>query len=63
MAMSEQDSVKMAQLLKEAMAELGTPVNRQRMVFAAKHAYMQYTAFVNEGFTAAQALQLVIAKL
>ena len=61
--MAEDDAVKMAQLLKEAMAELANPIARQKVVFRAKCAYMEYTAYVNEGFTSAQALQLVIAKL
>jgi ABC-type xylose transport system substrate-binding protein len=61
--MSEQDTVKLAQLLKSAMEEMNTPVAKERLVFNARYAFMQYTSFVNEGFTPAQALQLVIAKL
>ena len=61
--MTDQDMAKMTQLLTEAMAELKTPLARQRVVFKAKDAFMHYTAYVNEGFTQAQALQMVIAKL
>lgn len=61
--MTEKDAAKMTQLLKAAMEELDTPLARERTVYTARAAWMQYGAYVGQGFTPEQAIQLVIAKL
>lgn len=59
----EQNAAKMAQLIRNGMEELRTPAYRERLQLIASDLFARYQAFVAAGFTEAQALQLLIAKL
>lgn len=59
---TEQDLVKGAQLLRAALLEMRTPLFSDRMIFYALDLRMKYLALVAEGFTEAQALQIVIER-
>ena len=56
------DLVKFAQALKGLQEEMKTPLFAERMRLVAEHHFARFMAFKKAGFSAAEALELVIRK-
>lgn len=59
---TEQDAVKQAQLLRTALLNMATPGFREYIHLFALDLRMRFVALMAEGFTEAQALQIVIER-
>ena len=58
----DQHAAKLAQVIRAAMDETGTPAYKDRLRFIAVDARARYLSFVAAGFSAQEALALTIGK-